>query len=259
MKTISRRDALKHGGKTLAIAGAAIATGAAAAAIPAVAKAGGNDARLEALEAEYYAINDASDAIAREFDAAEEWMPKWARGSWPKVDRADPLWQGFEYSGDRPTTLADVRRRNARWEGFAKLYANDVEAWYYPLGIEEYQRRRAEGRARVRSWIARLREQRVLREKSGFYEIDARWEVLADRLTDVTDEIMQTPAAGARGVAVKLRIYKWNVLDMEARGCTRRGDPDLSIYRDVPASFDTPERFAVYALADLERLAGGAS
>ena len=120
-------------------------------------------------------------------------------------------------------------------------------------------RRRAEGRARVRSWIARLREQRVLREKSGFYEIDARWEVLADRLTDVTDEIMETPAAGARGVAVKLRIYRWNILEQEGLGCASRGDPDPSTYRDTPASFDWPERYAVYALADIERLAGGAA
>ena len=97
----------------------------------------------------------------------------------------------------------------------------------------------------------------MLRKKSGFYEIDARWEVLAERLSDVTAEIMETPAAGARGVAVKLRIYRWNVLDQEGRAWAQDGYPP--VVRVEPWEFDTPERFAVYALADIERLAGGAS
>ncbi len=128
---------------------------------------GGNDARLEALESEYNALNDAIAAGEREFDSAVERMPK----------------------GDQDT-------------------------------------------------------------------FNARLDALAERLLDITDEIMETPAAGARGVAVKLRIYRRYVLDTEARGCARRGDPDPSTYRDTPASFDYPERYAVYALADLERLAG---
>ena len=73
-------------------------------------------------------------------------------------------------------------------------------------------------------------------------ELNDRWEAALDRRDAVGDKIMETPATSPQGAVVKLRIYV--------------GIKNFSESFDSP---DWPDQFAVQALADLERLAGGAS
>ena len=104
-------------------------------------------------------------------------------------------------------------------------------------GGEDRERRRAEGRARVRAWIARYREVEDLERDLGIYDHEARVELHLERRDRLEEEIVKTPARSVEGVAAKLRLYAhYEELDPD---CTITG-------------------LAVAALRDAERLAGRA-
>lgn len=234
--TITRRDALKRGGKVVA----------GAAALP-VAMTAVNvfasehpDAELLELEREWLQAKDESLRNTEEWHAAQARMPKWAMpgcdnyghySGWPEVDRSKPPFDTFSFIGlccTRPS-LRDVRAYNRHTEGLVKEG--------YP---EEYAKRRAKGRARVRAWVARRREQLAWEEQSGVTEKEARSEAICERLAAIETRIQKTPGSSPAGVAVKLRVYA--------------GSLSRDLREMPPGDVDWNDRYILSALSDTERL-----
>ncbi len=103
-----------------------------------------------------------------------------------------------------------------------------------------YRECKAEGRSRIRAWIARHREQLALQQEVGLEESEDRAEQARCVRDDIEDVIWETPARSIEGVAVKLRIY-----------ITRDGEIDEETTYFFPG-------LLVSAVHDAERLSGRA-
>jgi len=113
----------------------------------------------------------------------------------------------------------------------------------------EWIKRRQEGRARVRWW----REQRAAIDEAmasvGLLELNAECDRLGEYTGDLEEAIVATPATTMVGIAIKLRYMR----EVAAGAELLTGQPPAD------EDYDWQYRFALSALHDAERLAGGQS
>ena len=196
------------------------------------------DSDFIALEAELIRLRSYVTDLRRAYGEAEASLPEWARSGhrcgWPKHEPGSFLMRsggfGVMFQDGRPS-LDDVRKLNRHTEIFL---AGDSD---------KRARRRAEGRDRVRAWIKKYREQRALRRP--LETISAKMDDCFDRMGDIEDCIVATPAVGFAGIAVKLRLNIHYM--MQETGVERPEDLDLD------------GRGVVSALRDCERRVLGSS
>ena len=245
------------------------------------------DEKLLALERDWLAVRATMSDRSRQYWAAEAQMPAWARhgptnhggeSGWADVS-ALPEFRGHigPLLSSRPN-LKEVRsynRRQADLVAESTLPVVDEQDPRYASPGEranrllnefnksvnrllnevnksvaspkEYAKRQAEGRDRVRAWIKRQREKRAWYRRVGLEDWDAREKPLYERMDRAETCIMNTPASGPAGMAVKLRMY--------AR--LTGADDDIQSVADNDLEWD--QRFVRNVLRDAERLAGGAS
>jgi hypothetical protein len=230
MRNISRRTALKGGTATVAV----IAAGGAVAARVAI------DEPVIALERQWKAMQAEMKRCSNFWCQQYDSMPAWARAGpdgkskghtpgWPDISDL-PAFKGAtgpEQLGKRPR-LAEVRAFNLLVEDRARDY---------PGRLAEVK---VEGRARVRAWIGRYRQVEDIERALGIHDWDNQMEPHHDRMSEVEQQMIDTPALTAEGIAVKLRF--WNYIE---------GPRSES-------SAGVGEGFALSALRDAERLAGRA-
>jgi hypothetical protein len=223
-------------------AGAASAIAAAMATTPGQTSANGpNDQRILELDAERRRLKAQDQEIGREIRRLEDTLPAHlASGTdnhgrflgFPLLDTSIPAVAKMCGDAVRPCSsrpsLSDIRRFNRHTEGLAAPGA-------------DRDRRRAEGRERIRHWIARRREQREARRVRGIDGLYVESEATFKRIDAIEHEIVDTPADGPAGVRVKLGV----ALDIE---------DDSGDGFDV-ASGCLEERGKAKVVADLDRLA----
>jgi hypothetical protein len=101
---------------------------------------------------------------------------------------------------------------------------------------DELERRREQGRQRLAWFDAEIAEQRRIKSEAGLIAAENDADAIWERQDSILEEMVRTPATSLQGVIVKLG---WAMEDAAAP--------------------TTTEDFAYHnALADLERLAGGA-
>jgi predicted ATPase len=110
-----------------------------------------------------------------------------------------------------------------------------------PRNVELYAKRRAEGRARVRWWIAEKRRKQAIIQESGHDDAERHAHACDEKMLALEDEIITTPATTLAGAIAKLRFYR-----------TYHG------WRE-PAEIDKDEQIVISALIDFERMMGGAA
>jgi hypothetical protein len=223
-------------------AGAASAIAAAMATTPGQTSANGpNDQRILELDAERRRLKARDLEISREINRLEDTLPAHlASGTdnhgrflgFALLDTSIPAVSKMCGTAVHPwssrPSLSDIRRFNRHTESLAAPGA-------------DRDHRRAEGRERIRHWIARRREQREARRVRGIDRLYAESEATFERINAIEHEIVDTPADGPAGVRVKLAI----ALDIE----DATGDGF-----DV-ASECLEERGKAKVLAELDRLA----
>ena len=233
------------------------------------------DEKLLALERDWLAAKAAIRDRSKQYWAAEAQIPAWARSGptnhggesgWPDVSDL-PEFRG--HIGPRPLLSSRPNLPELRWYNRSQAvsfadtspfpvvdeqdprYASPGERLKRSLNEfnkstaspEEYVKRQAEGRARVRAWIKRRREQRAWDRRVGLEDWDARGEPLYERMDTAETLIMSTPASGPAGLAVKLRM------------CVRITGLD-----EADNDLEWDQRLVRSVLMDAERLAkGGAS
>jgi hypothetical protein len=201
---------------------------------------GENDKRILELDAERRRLKARDAEIGDEIKRLEGTLPAdlacgtdnhgWRKG-FPLLDTSIPA--VAKMCGDsicpcssRPQ-LKEVRNFNRHTERLAAPGA-------------DRDRRRAEGRERIRHWIARQREQREAYRARGIDRLFAEGETIHDRIDTIEHEIVDTPADGPAGVRVKLAVAL-NIEDDSGDGF------------DV-ASECLEERGKAKVLADLDRM-----
>ncbi len=227
---ISRRDALM--GATAAVAVAGVPTLATAHAALA-----GDP--LIALEADLMEARAAGDKVGTLYCAAHDKAGDWAFG-WPMVEFGTPamnLMRGWlqrnGYGG---------ANKNRVSLGCIKSFNRHTEKLVFP-GDEVLARRKAEGRERIRWWIAARRAQHASQEAAGIPQIHRLLDSNHERVDVIEHALWDTPARTLQGVLIRLREAHRD-------------------YVAVQCSDDSESDFYAVAfgkvLSDLERLAGGA-
>ncbi len=224
---LSRRAALR-GGTAVALSTEAITAAGAITARIAV------EDPIVALEQQWHDITGQVRGMWAYYEKQEGKLPAWAKvgpdqigqdRGWPDVGDL-PEFQEFRSPlnilSTRPS-LKEVRSYNRHTESLS--------------GGEERKRRRAQGRARVRAWVAQNRRQEALERELGIDDIDGRVEPHLERRDGVEAEITNTPAASVEGIAAKLRLF--------------------AHYAELNPE-DFVHGFALSALRDAQRLAGRA-
>jgi hypothetical protein len=185
---------------------------------------------------------------------AEMSLPKWARGE-PLVDATmpgEPTWRDKLQLGDE-ISFAELRTFNQSAEdacleplrqAHAALLAagqsaaaTEITRMITNMNSEERACLRAEGRERVRWWIAQRRKQDACREAAGIFELEAAIAEAEPAFRELGDKILSTRALSLEGVVAKLRLgVEW----------IRNGNPD--------GKLEWGHEVIVTALADAERL-----
>lgn len=108
--------------------------------------------------------------------------------------------------------------------------------WHCPIGDDAARMQCvAEHRARVRAWIARVREQRRLRTAAGVSELVAHAEALWDRRSAIEAEILRTRPLTIPGVVCKLLVWRDNLDGLDEDGAGFTDDIVLSVLSDLQA------------------------
>lgn len=213
------------------------------------------------LEVEILAADDKIVATQTAFEEAEWKLPQWMRGL-PRVDATMPgenTWRRY-FGVGKEIELAELRALNERAADVAGWNENlhaaraallatgetDAAASVSRMVVddtaEERTRLRAEGRARVRWWIAARRKQDAARDAAGVTELErAVHEAEAEREALCTRAI-STRARSVVSALAKLRIAGNEILERSPGG-----------------GFSAPDYFGkkvlLSTIEDLERLA----
>jgi hypothetical protein len=195
MSVLSRRAVL---GATAA----AVAAGAPALAVSATPT---PDSALLALESRWLAACAEERRTHAEWKTTHDSLPTHAQGGSPIVplDGAGGLF--LLHQRGKAINLRDLRAFNE-----ACIY-DDRFAW--GNSPARLARIRAEGRERVRWWIATYRDGKRLRDASGLDEANERDEEAYKSVSALEDQIMATPPEGMQGVRIKLAVLaRWSFI-----------------------------------------------
>lgn len=182
------------------------------------------------------------EAALKEYSRASAATPDWAAGD-PDLRRA-PRDLGFPFyilHLQGGTGLSTVRSANQATES---LVATGL-----PEHAEEYAKRRAEGRARVRWWVAERRRQLDAKLMSGLTAADEAVDEAAEARELIEEQIKAAVPTTIKGAMVKLRVAA-RLATVEAMNFEGVVSPD---------DLDFAQLFLLDTLADLERLSGGAA
>ena len=222
---LTRRDALRGGTATVAV----IAGAGAVAARVAV------EDPVLVLERQWQVMREESERRTGFLIERMDQRPAWAQPGpsglgfdwgWPDVSDLPEFKDlcGSSALANRPT-LEMVEKYNRH----AEICADD--------DLEGLAKVKAEGRARVRALEARHQEKKDLERELGIHDWDERQQPHTDRMHELEEQMIGTPALTVAGIAAKLRYWK---------------------YYEDPTQPGIVERSALSALRDAERLAGRA-
>lgn len=157
-------------------------------------------------------------------EAAKARLPGWAReAGWPVWTDAMIAEHRLPESWTQPGLAELVRLHRER-------------LWYCPIGDNAARMQCvAEHRARVRAWIARVREQRQLRNVAGIPELVAQAEALWDRRSAIEAEILRARPLTVPGVVCKLLVWRDNLDGLDEDGAGFTDDIVLSVLADLQA------------------------
>lgn len=145
------------------------------------------DAEIIALWRQWLAKKDELVRNTEESKAATAKLPEWARPGapgekgWPEINTTEPPFKSdvMPWRANKRPALKDILVEH-------KVFANLAAA----SGDDDLREEiRALGRARVRAWIARVREQRTWRERVGLTDLDVKGDVLCDQLFEIEERI----------------------------------------------------------------------
>jgi hypothetical protein len=156
------------------------------------------DAPLLALESRWRAACAEEKRTHDIWRAIHDRFPSHARDSFPAVplDGAGGLFLLHQWG--KVMSLRELREFNK-----ACIY-DDQYAW--GKSPARLARIRAEGRERVRWWIASRRDIKRRQEASGYDEANERNEEAYKITSDIEGQILAAPAAGIEGLRVKLAV-----------------------------------------------------
>jgi len=185
------------------------------------------------LYAEYLRLCVAVDSANLVADAVwERDVPEWAQGDDPLLARSSHVpemrhsWTG---SPDRRISLDTIRSENRATES---VVDPQQDGWG---DRDQWCRRRAEGRARLRWWVS---ERRAIIAAQGTFETACAYAAkLGDDLSTVERQIRATPATSLEGVMIKLHLAMRRFEDA------------------TEDSLDTEDGFIRSASRDIEQLA----
>ncbi|CAO3406311.1 hypothetical protein [Azospirillum largimobile] len=180
------------------------------------------------LWSRYMALEADVEAAWTLVEAAKARLPGWAReAGWP-------VWTD--------AMIAEHRLPEAWTQpGLAELVRLHRERlWHCPIGDNAARMQCVmEHRARARAWIARVREQRQLRNVAGIPELVAQAEALWDRRSAIEAEILRTRPLTVPGVVCKLLVWRDNLDGLDEDGAGFTDDIVLSVLADLQAGVAT--------------------
>lgn len=243
---MTRRALLR--GTPAALAALALPTIATAATEPTAAppKTPALDAELLRLEAEWITTGQVLDAAIAARDAAIAALPEWAQHEMPQYGDLPALF-GALFHGTGNLTLPDIRQANWRTEGIVAHWQDiedDDEA--RDRHRREFNRRRRQGRARVRWWRERVAAIEHEQQQAGIPGLDAECNRLWDLCGEIEAAIVTTKVESFVGLAVKLRVGR----------AMQTGLRSHAVKPDTDESWDWEFAPTIAALRDAERLAG---
>jgi hypothetical protein len=191
---LSRRTVLSASVATVAIVAPAATLAAAAA----------DDGSLLALETRWRTARAEKDRTYAEWRTIHDGLPAHAQGGNPVVppDGAGGLFPLHRQG--KAISLRDIRTFNEA------CITDDRFAW--GNSPARLARIRAEGRERVRWWIAAFRDGKRLRAASGLDEAHTRDDEAYDLVAVLEGKIMRTAPEGLQGIRVKLAVLaSWSL------------------------------------------------
>jgi hypothetical protein len=221
----------------LAATAAAVAAGGPALAVNAPAS---SDSALLALEIRWRAAVAQVNKADAEYSAIYDALPPHAQDGWSTVPAAgDGLF--LKHHAGKPIGLQEIR-------SFNQACVVD-DQWAWGKSPARVARIRAEGRQRIRWWIAARREMLRVRAASGLGASGACLDAAYQAMDTLEDEILAAPAEGVEGLRVKLVVL--------ARTASRKFQDDKGA--PLPREEWGPIELAVADLhAEAERIAGRA-
>jgi len=195
MKTLNRRSLI--GAALSAIPAIAVVTTSAKAVCPSALD------PVLVLAEEHARLTDLARRAGKAEDAEAQRLPSWADVDDGEIllkqARDVPEMRNF-FGARRTVTLASIRRYNAGTEAIVSGFLDDPECF------DDWKRRRAEGRARVRWFIA---ERRAVEAAQAEYERSIATSGSAwDRVCEIEERICATPATTKKGVEFKLNLAR---------------------------------------------------
>jgi hypothetical protein len=175
-------------------------------------------------------------------DAILEALPEIARGGWPRIDRSLSIFRDFppfdessEFDDRDRVSLRELRAHNTEFQ---------IRAGGDPAALAKV---RADGRARVRWWIAYRREGDRINAELGADEANELLEQCSDAMNQAADAIVDAEPITLEGALIKLRIV---VRDLKQERTVMKGEE--------PTGLTWGEKGTISVLADFERLVGRA-